>query len=158
MNVFFLRDQLVGEYSHYVKSFIQISDPRIRASVRFYGRRIDPKVNHRGDLTSAAIETLKIFAFDFAALISGVEGRGLHPRRLIHDGPREAGMASDLHQKMFLLVRESEIAFGDRRAPNFQYIVTTTEPPPEELQSAPWRIEPILDASTKEGRLFREDL
>ena len=29
MNVFDLRDQLVGQYSHYVKSFIQIHDKRI---------------------------------------------------------------------------------------------------------------------------------
>lgn len=130
----------------------------VNATVQFFGRRIDPKVNHRGDLTSAAIETLKILAFDFAALISGVEGRGLHPRILIHDGPREADMASDLYQKMFLLVRELEIAFGPGRAPSFQYIVTTTEHPPEELQTAPWLIAPILDASTKDGRLLKEDL
>ncbi len=115
-------------------------------------------MNHRGDLTSAAIETLKILAFDFAALISGVEGRGLHPRILIHDGPREADMASDLYQKMFLLVRELEIAFGTARPPSFQYIVTTTEHPPDDLQTAPWLIDPILDASTKDGRLLRGDL
>jgi len=29
MNVFRLRDELVGQYSHYVKSFIQIRDERI---------------------------------------------------------------------------------------------------------------------------------
>jgi len=115
-------------------------------------------VDHRGDLTSAAIETLKFLSFDFAAMISSVEGRGLHPRLLIHDGPREADMAADLYQKMFLLVRELELAFGAGRPRSFQYIITTTEPPPEELQNAPWRIEPILDASTKEGRLLREDL
>ena len=130
----------------------------VNASVQFFGRRIDPKVNHRGDLTSAAIETLKILAFDFAALISGVEGRGQHPRILIHDGPREADMASDLYQKLFLLVRELELAFDNPRGPSFQYIVTTTEPPPEELNNAPWLIDPILDASTKDGRLLREDL
>jgi hypothetical protein len=59
---------------------------------------------------------------------------------------------------LFLLVREVEIAFGNGGAPSFQYIVTTTEPPPEEMQNAPWRIEPILDASTAAGRLLKEDL
>ena len=67
-------------------------------------------------------------------------------------------MASDLDQKLFLLVRELELAFSDGHPPSFQYIVTTTEPPPEELQTAPWLIDPILDASTKDGRLLREDL
>ena len=33
MNVFNLRDQLVGQYSHYVKSFIQIRDERISEHV-----------------------------------------------------------------------------------------------------------------------------
>ena len=101
---------------------------------------------------------MKILAFDLAALISSIEGRGQHPRFLLHDGPREADMASDLYQKLFLLARELEISFGPNRTPNFQYIVTTTEPPPEDLQSPPWRLEPILDASTKQGRLLKEDL
>ena len=157
-----LREQQTKAISNFSETYNRIVKAvlgtEVNATVQFYGRQIDPKVNHRGDLTSAAIDTLKILAFDFAALISGVEGRGLHPRLLIHDGPREADMASDLYQKMFLLVREVELAFGDGRAPSFQYIVTTTEPPPDELKTTPWLIEPILDASTKEGRLLREDL
>ncbi len=129
----------------------------VEAAVRFEGRQVSTRIEHRGELTSAAIETLKILAFDLAALISSVEGRGLHPRFLLHDGPREADMAADLYQKIFLLVRELEAAFG-KRSPNFQYIVTTTEPPPRELQVAPWLVEPILDASQPGGRLFKEDL
>ncbi len=46
-------------------------------------------MSERGDLTSAAIETIKILTFDIAALIRSVEGRGFHPRFLVHDGPRE---------------------------------------------------------------------
>jgi hypothetical protein len=130
----------------------------LSASVHFDGRQMATEMNERGDLTSAAIETLKILAFDLAALISGIEGRGFHPRLLIHDGPREADMAADLYQKIFLLARELEVAFGKNGTPSFQYIVTTTEPPPEDLQIPPWRVEPVLDASTKDGRLFREDL
>jgi len=40
----------------------------------------------------------------------------------------------------------------------FQYIVTTTEQPPSQCQQAPWLIDPVLDASTPEGRLFGMDL
>lgn len=130
----------------------------VNGRVQFRGRQLEPKVNHRGDLTSAAIETVKILAFDLAALIGSIEGRGDHPRFLLHDGPREADMASDLYQKLFLLARELELAFGPDRKPNFQYIVTTTEPPPEELQRRPWLVDPVLDASTKAGRLLGEDL
>jgi hypothetical protein len=100
---------------------------------------------------------LKILIFDLAALISSVEGRGFHPRFLIHDGPREADMAADLYQKIFLLAHELELA-STISTPSFQYIVTTTEPPPVDLQDSKSRLDPILDASTKGGRLFKEDL
>ncbi len=129
----------------------------VSASIHFDGRQVETKMSERGDLTSAAIETLKILTFDLAALISSVEGRGFHPRFLVHDGPREADMAADLYQKLFLLAHELELAFGTG-TPSFQYIVTTTEPPPADLQEPPSRLDPILDASTKGGRLFKEDL
>jgi hypothetical protein len=131
---------------------------QVSGSIGFNGRQIEIKMSERGDLTSAAIETIKILTFDLAALIRSVEGRGFHPRFLVHDGPREADMAADLYQKLFLLTREVELSFGANGMPTFQYIVTTTEPPPDELQNPPWRTDPILDASTKDGRLFREDL
>jgi len=157
-----LREQQNRALTDFTETFNRVSKAvlgtEVNARVQFRGRQLDPKVNHRGDLTSAAIETVKILAFDLAALISSIEGRGQHPRLLLHDGPREADMAADLYQKLFLLARELEISFGPDRTPNFQYIVTTTEPPPEELQNPPWRLEPILDASTKDGRLLREDL
>jgi hypothetical protein len=157
-----LREQQNRALTDFTETFNRVAKAvlgtEVNARVQFRGRQLDPKVNHRGDLTSAAIETVKILAFDLAALISSIEGRGQHPRFLLHDGPREADMASDLYQKLFLLARELEISFGPNRTPNFQYIVTTTEPPPEDLQSPPWRLEPILDASTKQGRLLKEDL
>jgi hypothetical protein len=129
----------------------------VSACIHFDGRQVATKMSERGDLTSAAIETLKILTFDLAALIDSVEGRGFHPRLLIHDGPREADMAADLYQKLFLLAHELELAFSTG-TPSFQYIVTTTEPPPADLQEPPSRLDPILDASTKDGRLFKEDL
>ena len=129
----------------------------VSGSIHFDGRQIETKMSERGDLTSAAIETLKILIFDLAALICSVEGRGFHPRFLIHDGPREADMAADLYQKIFLLAHELELAFGNG-APGFQYIVTTTEPPPVDLQDSKSQLVPVLDASTKTGRLFKEDL
>jgi hypothetical protein len=129
----------------------------VSGSIHFDGRQVETKMSERGDLTSAAIETLKILIFDLAALISSVEGRGFHPRFLIHDGPREADMAADLYQKIFLLAHELELASATS-TPSFQYIVTTTEPPPVDLQDSKSRLDPILDASTKGGRLFKEDL
>ncbi|MDB6174958.1 MAG: hypothetical protein JWL59_4269 [Chthoniobacteraceae bacterium] len=128
----------------------------IQGSIRFHGRQIRPTLVHGIDLTSAALETLKIICFDLAALISGMEGSSLHPRFLIHDGPREADMDVELYQRLFLLVAKLEESFQGN-PPNFQYVVTTTEPPPASMQSAPWLIEPVLDASNAIGKLLGED-
>jgi len=130
----------------------------VEAKVEFHGRQLGLKVNHRGDLSSAAIDTVKILAFDLAALVSSAEGKGWHPRLLIHDSPREADMSADIYGRFFLFVRQLEAAFGAKSQCNFQYIVTTTEPPPEALQTAPWLIEPVLDASQAAGRILGVDL
>jgi hypothetical protein len=128
----------------------------VEGSIRFRGRQIRPTLTHDIDLSSAALETLKIICFDLAALISGVEGRGEHPRFLIHDGPREADMDAEIYQRLFLIATELEDA--NRGSPiSFQYIISTTEPPPEKLQTSPWLLAPVLDATTKTGKLLGED-
>jgi hypothetical protein len=59
----------------------------LSAGVEFSGRSIVLSLEYHGKLTSAAIESIKIIAFDIAAMLSSVEGVGFHPRLLIHDGP-----------------------------------------------------------------------
>lgn len=129
----------------------------LSASAGLSGKSIALSVEYNGPLTSAAIETVKIIAFDIAAMLCSVEGAGFHPRFLIHDGPREADMSAEIYQKFFLFVREMEMAFKDGQMPNFQYIITTTEPPPEQLCAKPWLIE-TLDASDASKRLFKANL
>jgi len=122
-------------------------------SVEMSGKAIKPIINLGGDRSSAAIETIKVLAFDIAALVIGLEGHGYFPRFLIHDGPREADLMASIYRRIFLYFRELE-----RRTTAFQYIITTTEPPPLELQRAPWLVLPALDASTPDGRFLRADL
>lgn len=130
-----------------------LENDEMKSEIRFRGRKIQPALKDGIDLTSAALETLKIISFDLAALVSGIEGRGLHPLFHIHDGPREADMDASIYQNIFHLIRSLEEAYG-QRVPAFQYIITTTEPPPEELLRAPWLIEPPLDASEPNGKLL----
>jgi len=89
-------------------------------------------------------------------MLLSAEGYGNHPRFLIHDSPREADMQKDIYQRFFLYMRELEKK-SPKSGPNFQYIITTTEPPPEELQLKPWLIAK-LDASKAEGRLLKVNL
>lgn len=134
-----------------------LDDSELHGDIRFHGRRLRPSIHDSAiDLTSAALETLKILCFDLAALVHGVEGRGRHPLFLVHDGPREADLDAGLYRNLFTAARTLEAAFGDREPP-FQYIVTTTEPPPDDLLRAPWLIDPILDASAPGGKLLGEN-
>ena len=104
---------------------------------------------------SAAIDAALNVAFDLTVLVMGIQGLSRHPRFLVHDGPRVADLSKAIYNRYFEFAEDLE-----RRAkghPNFQYIITTTEPPPERFRKEPYlRLE--LDASTQEGRLLKCNL
>jgi hypothetical protein len=155
-----IREQQNAALSDFSQTFGRVArailGDDVAGSIHFRGRQMRPKLVHDIDLSSAALETLKIICFDLSALISAVEGRGGLPRFLIHDGPREADMDAELYQRLFLLMRELETTFQGRPL-SFQYLITTTEFPPPELQAEPWLISPVLDATTRAGKLLGED-
>lgn len=127
----------------------------VRASVKTSGRSLALTIDHNGERESAAVETVKLLAFDLAAMTESIQGRGYFPRFLVHDGPREADLSADVYANIFHFAREMENCFQE--SASFQYIVTTTSPPPENLQTKPWlRLE--LSGLPAENRLFRIDL
>lgn len=130
----------------------------VSGEVSLAGRDLDLKVLYRGNRRSTAIKVVKNLAFDLAALASSIQGDGDHPRFLIHDGPREADMSPDLYRKLFLLVEMIQQECSKENLPAFQYIITTTEPPPAKMQKEPWIVEPIFDASDPEKRFLGVDL
>ena len=105
--------------------------------------------------TSAALNAAYNVMFDIAVMVMGIQGRSTHPRFLLHDGPRVADVSSSIYRRYFELAEDLE-----KRAdgnPNFQYIITTTEPPPEEFCQEPY-LRLTLDASSADGRLLKCDL
>jgi len=90
------------------------------------------QLEERGDRHSAAIATLKLLGFDLAAIVASIEGEGAFPRFLVHDGPREADMALDVYERLFLFTHELEKCFGEKE-PGFQYIIATTTTPPDKF-------------------------
>lgn len=119
------------------------------------GRSLSLVVDEHGDRESGAIRPVKLLAFDLTALITSLEGHGAFPRLLIHDGPRESDMDAEIYERLFLLARELENAFTGE--PSFQYIVTTTTPPPVALQEEPWMRLKLRGMPSVE-RLLRCDL
>ena len=100
-----------------------------------------------------AYRVLEVLLGDMVCLLDSVNPGSAFPGLLIHDCPREADMSSGLYENFLLLVQKVEQKILGGEAP-FQYIVTTTTPPPESIQSLPY-LRLTLDPSTDEGLLFR---
>lgn len=115
-------------------------------------------VRRKGELSGAALETIKVLAFDLAAVVLSMEGVGHHPRFLIHDGPREADMARVIYERFFLYAQKLEQCFADTDQANFQYIITTTTRPPKTMLEGSVWMRLMLDTAKTDERLLKADL
>jgi hypothetical protein len=157
------QEQLRNESREAIGRFSAMFDYVVRAiigeevtgRVDMSGRSLSLVVEEHGERDSAAIATVKLLAFDLAALTSSVEGHGTFPRFLIHDGPREADLAPDIYERLFLFARELEKCSSGE--PSFQYILTTTTRPPDEFVVEPW-LRLRLAGVPAEERLLKCDL
>lgn len=131
----------------------RIAGKHMRGELKFTKIETNAALFRQGEIVSEAYNAIKSLAYDFTALTAWLNGIGHHPGFLLHDSPRESDMEPSLYQPFFHFV--AQLAADSRES--FQYIVTTTEPPPESLQTEP----PIclkLDGSSGEGSLYREVL
>jgi hypothetical protein len=118
------------------------------------GLKVDAEFSGRGEVSTAALDSLKIVAFDLAALHMAVEERAEIPAVLIHDSPREADLDSQLYAGLFNLVYQWEKAAD---TPAFQYIVTTTTAPPKHLRSD-LHVRLKMSSTPPDRRLFAMDI
>jgi hypothetical protein len=145
-----LLDQFGRIFNHVAQ---QMLGSAVTGCVRFSGKAIVPELDYHGPRDSAALKVVRWLIFDLAALALGMTNTAAHhPRFLVHDSPREADLAAGIYVSLFTAARELEEACGS--SPGFQYIVTTTEPPPPALNQKPW----VLDASSELGRLLGVDV
>lgn len=149
-------DTLVNTFTKIFHHIVQTTmGSNLVGIVEFSGKGIEPRVRDHARRDSPAIKVAKFLAFDIAAMVlTMTTGEGHHPGFLLHDSPRESDLDPDIYRSLFLAVLELEI--GDQSP--FQYIVTTTEPPPEKVNRDPWRLEPILDARSAKTRFLGVDL
>jgi hypothetical protein len=153
-------ERLSTRFSEVVQALL---GSRVRGLVGVSGGELVLQILEHGERDGAAMETLKVLAFDLATLSLRIEGHGHVPGFLIHDGPREADMDEHIYERLFLFAEDLERAprgatpQGPREAA-FQYIVTTTAAPPSRLREAPWLLQPLLDASIPERRLLGMNL
>lgn len=119
-----------------------------------HGLKVDAEFSGRGEVSTAALDSLKIVAFDLAALHMAVEEKADLPAFLVHDSPREADLDGQIYAGLFKLVHHWEEAAG---SPCFQYIVTTTTAPPPELQNDRY-VRLQMSSTPAEQRLFAMDI
>ena len=121
--------------------------------ISFDGSGLKASVELGGERSTAAIDSLKVIAFDLAVLCMSIEGRTHLPAFLVHDSPREADLGLSVYHRLFDLARRLEQT--DAR-PLFQYIVTTTTSPPDDLCTEPWLAATLGGAA--DARLMKRDL
>lgn len=107
----------------------------VQGRVTLSGKGLELSVDMGGDRSTAAIESLKILAFDLSAICLSIEGATRVPAFLLHDSPREADLGLSIYGRLFDIVEELEHVGGK---PLFQYIVTTTTAPPAEYREPPY--------------------
>ncbi len=125
-----------------------------KGTVTLSGDRLQLAVDVDGDRRTAAIESLKVLAFDLACLCLSIEGATRLPAFLVHDSPREADLGLSIYDELFRLMRELEDMTGTAA---FQYIVTTTTRPPDDLRCDPW-LRLTLRGAPGPERLMARDL
>lgn len=141
-------------YDHFAKRLLGND---VTASIQFSGKAIEPAITYHGPYDSTALKLAKYLVFDLSALALGVTGSGHHPRFLLHDSPREADLTETIYEELFRAAVELEAGLKEGEAP-FQYIITTTQPPPDELKGDPWLLKPTLNATEAAGRFLGVDL
>ena len=126
----------------------------VKARAKLEGNRLHLHVEMGGDRSTAAIESLKVVAFDLAVMTLCIEGETFFPGLLVHDSPREADLDLLIYHRLFAFVRGLE---GQGEAALFQYVVTTTTAPPEDIASGAYMRLELRGAPASE-RLLRTDL
>ena len=143
-----------GSLSRFFNAIIRaVMDFDAVGNISFDGSGLKASVELGGERSTAAIDSLKVIAFDLAVLCMSIEGRTHLPAFLVHDSPREADLGLSVYHRLFDLARRLEET--DAR-PLFQYIVTTTTSPPDDLCTKPWLAVTLGGAA--EARLMRRDL
>lgn len=150
------RDLLSLIFSASAKSVLPSS--AYNGVVKFQDRELNFQITKKGTMTGEAMETLAVLVGDLSCVIyNSLSDKSNLPGILIHDSPREADLGLRLYHSFIRFIAELDESFTEKIGCPFQYILTTTTPPPEKLKTSD-AIRLQLDASKQEGLLFKTDL
>jgi hypothetical protein len=121
-------------------------------------RELGFRITHGPAMAGEAVETLSVLLADVSCLIyrSLIETAHL-PGFLMHDSPREADLGIKIYRSFIRLIASLQEYFGTLDSCPFQYIITTTTPPPLELNADQF-VKLRLNAGQTQGLLLRANI
>ncbi len=150
------RKRLAAIFSKAVRSVL--SSEKYDGQVSLKNRELSFSITQGPAMSGEAVDTLSVLLSDIAALIyTTVSPKGHLPGFLLHDSPREADLGIGIYRSFIRFVASLQEHFGEAAGCPFQYLITTTTPPPEELQTEKY-VKLQLNASSVEGLLLRRNI
>ncbi len=149
------REQRVKQLSRfYDETLRRLIGPAAGGSITRDARGLHPTPDDAIAPGGATLGSLaQVICLDLAYLIATASGVGHLPGLLVHDSPESIVMESALYDRLLRFVLSTETEFRPG-AVNFQYIVTTTALPPNEVGREPYEVL-VLDARSESTLLLR---
>ncbi len=146
------RERLAAIFSGAVRSVL--SSDGYDGVVSLDNRELTFRITHGPAMSGEAVETLAVLLADVASLVYHTVSDKAHlPGFLIHDSPREADLGIRIYRSFIRSVASLQTHFGRPEKCPFQYILTTTTAPPDELRGDEY-VKLPLNASTPSGLLL----
>lgn len=146
------RERLASIFSGAVRSVL--SSDSYDGSVSLDNRELAFRITHGPAMSGEAVETLAVLLADVASLVYYTVSDKAHlPGFVVHDSPREADLGIRIYRNFIRLIASLESHFQPEKCP-FQYFLTTTTPPPKELQGEPY-VKLNLNAAQPLGLLLK---
>lgn len=109
-------------------------------------------------LGGEAYQVLEVLLGDLTCLLDAATStESHHPGFLVHDCPREADMSALLYRNFLSTACEADKELSAPGGVPFQYVVTTTSPPPSELSQEPFLVLE-LQPGKEDALLFKRKL
>lgn len=123
-------------FAEFIKTFqlvvLQLISPAAAAAINKNTNSIRDLFQGESEDRGSNTNLMNLWAFDLAALVRSIEAPVFLPGHLIHDSPRQEDLPDEQYWRLFRLAHILEQKCDVQ--PLFQYIITTSTPPPPELR------------------------